>query len=81
MNATTVLLGFSNVNKEMKCGVLCHVGKGLAHVSVRLTSPMPELSHTVDNVKITVIADVWSAAMVLPDGDLKAGHNFKLEKL
>lgn len=26
MNAITVLLGFSNVNKEMKCGVLCHVG-------------------------------------------------------
>lgn len=81
MNAKTVLLGFSNVNKEMKCGVLCHVGEGLAHVSMRLSSPVPKLSHTVDNVKITVIAYVLSVAIVLPDGDLKTGHNCKLEKL
>lgn len=81
MNAITVLLGFSNGNKEMKYGVLCHIGEGLAHVSVRLTSPVPKLSHTVDNVKITVIAYVLSVAIVLPDGDLKTGHNFKLEKL
>ena len=81
MNTTTALLSFSNVNKEMKCGILCHVGEGPAHVSMRLTSPVPELRHTVDNVKITVIADVRNAAIVLPDGDLKAGHNFKLEKL
>lgn len=81
MNAITVLLGFSNGNKEMKYGVLCHIGEGLAHVSVRLTSPVPKLSHTVDNVKITVIAYVLSVAIVLPDGDLKMGHNSKLEKL
>lgn len=81
MNAITVLLSFSNENKKMKCGVLCRVGEGLAHASMTLTSPVPKLSHTVDNVKITVIAYVWSAAIVLPDGDLETGHNFKLEKL